>query len=31
MLDGDGTNSSTRVPIVRCAWAPVVTSYHARH
>jgi hypothetical protein len=29
MLGGDGMGPSTRVPIVRCAWAPVVTSYHA--
>jgi hypothetical protein len=30
MLDGDGTDSSTRVYAVRHAWALVATSYHAR-
>jgi hypothetical protein len=31
MLGGDGIDSSTQVPAVRCAWAPVPTSCHARH
>jgi hypothetical protein len=28
MSNGDGTDSSTRVPVVRREWALVVTSYH---
>jgi hypothetical protein len=28
---GDRTGSSTQVPVVRHAWAPMATSYHARH
>jgi hypothetical protein len=28
---GDGTGSSTQVPVVRRAWAPAAMSYHARH
>jgi hypothetical protein len=31
MLDGDGTTSSTQVPVVRCAWVHVGVSCHARH
>jgi hypothetical protein len=30
MSASDGTDSSTRVPIVRRVWAPVVKSYHVR-
>jgi hypothetical protein len=29
--DGDGTDSSTQVPIIRCALVPVVMTYRARH
>jgi hypothetical protein len=29
MLGGDGTNSSTRVSVVRHAWAPMLTFCHA--
>jgi hypothetical protein len=28
MSDSDGMDSSTQVPVVRCAWAPMVTSCH---
>jgi hypothetical protein len=31
MLGGDGTDSSTRVPIVRSMRMLVATSYYARH
>jgi hypothetical protein len=31
MPGGDGTNFSTQVPIVRCAWVLVTMSYCARH
>jgi hypothetical protein len=31
MSGGDGTDSSTHVPIVRRTWAPLVMSCHARH
>jgi hypothetical protein len=31
MSDDDGIDSSTQVPTARHAWAPVATSYHARH
>jgi hypothetical protein len=31
MSGGDEIDSSTQVPIIRCAWAHVVTSCHARH
>jgi hypothetical protein len=31
MSEGDGMDSSTRVPTARHAWVPVATSYHARH
>jgi hypothetical protein len=31
MLDGDGIDSSTQLPIIRCTWAPVATSCHAMH
>jgi hypothetical protein len=31
MLGGDGTNSSTQVPVVRHVWVPVVTFCRARH
>jgi hypothetical protein len=31
MSDGDGTDSSAQMPIVRCVWASVVMSCHARH
>jgi hypothetical protein len=31
MSDSDGTNSNTRVLVVRCVWAPVVTFYHVYH
>jgi hypothetical protein len=31
VLDGDGMGSSTQVPTAKCAWVPVVLSYHARH
>jgi hypothetical protein len=30
MPGGDGMDSNTQVPAIRCAWAPVVMSYHAR-
>jgi hypothetical protein len=31
MSGGDGMDSSTQVPVVRHAWAPVATSCRARH
>jgi hypothetical protein len=31
MSGDDGTDSSTEVPTVRCAWVPAALSYHARH
>jgi hypothetical protein len=31
MSGDDGIDSSTRVPTVRCTWAPVAMSYHDRH
>jgi hypothetical protein len=31
MSGGDKTNSSTQVPVVRCAWVPVAMSHHTRH
>jgi hypothetical protein len=30
-IGGDGTGSSSQVPVVRRAWAPAAKSYHARH
>jgi hypothetical protein len=30
ILDGDGMDPSTRVYVVRCAWAPATTSYFIR-
>jgi hypothetical protein len=27
----DGTDSSTQVSVIRCAWVPVATSYRVRH
>jgi hypothetical protein len=30
MSGGDGMGPSTRVPVARHAWVPVVMSYHAR-
>jgi hypothetical protein len=31
MSDGDGTDSSTCMPVVRCVCAFVVTSFHDMH
>jgi hypothetical protein len=31
MSGGDGIDSSTRVPLIRHMWAPMVTSYLARY
>jgi hypothetical protein len=31
MLDDHGTNFSTQVPVVRCAWESIVMSSRARH
>jgi hypothetical protein len=31
MSGGDGMDSDGQVPIIKRVWAPVVTSYHARH
>jgi hypothetical protein len=31
VLGGDGTDSNTRVPIVRCVWVPVTACYRVWH
>jgi hypothetical protein len=31
MSGGDGTDSSTQVPFVRCVWVPMVMSHRARN
>jgi hypothetical protein len=31
MSDSNGTDPSTQVSVVRCAWVPVTMSYHVRN
>jgi hypothetical protein len=31
MSGDDGVDFSTQVPVVRCAWVPVVMTHYARH
>jgi hypothetical protein len=31
MSGGDGMDSNTQVPLIRCAWVHMAMSYHGKH